>query len=273
MDEQTNNLMNFSDFMAQDENLRPLLDVIEQIMSMSDASLTDEVSDMMAGMFDGAFTPKVRENAITQIIEGFNDENYNRAAANQVVENLRAELNKLVDDLGPSAHKRKLLNKVTGMIMGLFDEAIERFHAYDIVLPFKIENGGKIPTYAHEDDACADIYSSENVTVKAHSFSNMIHTGMRMALPEGWVAKIVPRSSIGAKTPLRLSNSIGVIDSGYRGEVMVLYDNLSDSDYEIKAGDRIAQMWVEPVKRFKGVEVDLLGESDRGEGGFGSSGK
>jgi len=54
---------------------------------------------------------------------------------------------------------------------------------------------------------------------------------------------------------------------------MVLYDNFSDSDYEIKAGDRIAQMWVEPVKRFKGVEVDLLGDSDRAEGGFGSTGK
>jgi dUTP pyrophosphatase len=103
--------------------------------------------------------------------------------------------------------------------------------------------------------------------------SNVIPTGLQIALPKGWVAKIVPRSSIGMKTGLRLSNSVGVIDADYRGEIGVLYDNFSDSDYEIKAGDRIAQMWVEPVYNFKPIEVSNLPDTERGSGGFGSTGK
>ena len=95
---------------------------------------------------------------------------------------------------------------------------------------------------------------------------------MHIALPENWVMMIDPRSSIGLKSGLRLSNSIGIIDEDYRGEIGILYDNLSDSDYEIKAGDRIAQCWVQPVYRFKPVEVVTLPETERGEGGFGSTG-
>ena len=75
------------------------------------------------------------------------------------------------------------------------------------------------------------------------------------------------------KTGLRLSNSIGIIDADYRGEIGVIYDNISDSDYTIKAGDRIAQMWVERVERFKPVIVDTLPTTERGDGGFGSTGK
>ena len=97
--------------------------------------------------------------------------------------------------------------------------------------------------------------------------------GVRNALEaEGWLAMILPRSSMGVKTPLRLSNSVGLIDSGYRGELGVIYDNTSDNDYQISAGDRIAQLLVMPSYRFKAQVVDVLVDSDRGEGGFGSSG-
>ena len=74
------------------------------------------------------------------------------------------------------------------------------------------------------------------------------------------------------ETPLRLSNSVGLIDSGYRGELGVLYDNTSDEPYTVNAGDRIAQLLVMPSYRFQAKVVDILADSDRGEGGFGSSG-
>ena len=83
---------------------------------------------------------------------------------------------------------------------------------------------------------------------------------------------IFPRSSIGAKTPFRLSNSVGIIDSGYRGDLGVLYDNTSDADSYIHKGDRIAQLLVMPSYRFQAKVVDSLEDSDRGEGGFGSTG-
>ena len=136
-----------------------------------------------------------------------------------------------------------------------------------------VDVGAKVPTYAHETDAAADLYAMETTVVEGNTLGNKIRTGVKIQLPEGWLAFILPRSSIGAKTPLRLSNSVGLIDSGYRGELGVLYDNTSDKDYTINAGDRIAQLLVMPSYRFQAKVVDILADSDRGETGFGDSGK
>ena len=135
-----------------------------------------------------------------------------------------------------------------------------------------LEEGAQVPTYAHDDDAAADMYAFEDITIQPHTHGTPVGTGVHIQLPEGWVAFVLPRSSMGAKTPLRLSNSVGVIDSGYRGEVRAIYDNISDDPYEIHKGDRIAQMLVMPSYRFKANVVDSLTDSDRGEGGFGSTG-
>ena len=110
-------------------------------------------------------------------------------------------------------------------------------------------------------DAAADLYAADTVTLAPHSTSNMIRTGVHIALPEGWMAMIFPRSSIGAKTGLRLSNSCGIIDSEYRGPLGVLYDNISDSEYTINAGDRIAQLLVMPNYHFRAKVVDTLDET------------
>ena len=139
-----------------------------------------------------------------------------------------------------------------------------------------LEEGAQTPTYAHETDACADVYAIEDTVVGAHTLSNKIHTGVHVALPENWEIGLLPRSSIGSKTGLRLSNSRGVIDQTYRNELIILYDNISDSDYEIKAGDRIAQMYPKPTYRFKPnvitkEEFEAI-EGDR-NGGLGSTGK
>ena len=150
---------------------------------------------------------------------------------------------------------------------------VEKYHSYSIELPIKLEDGAQVPTYAHDTDAAADIYALDDTLIQANTFSNKLRTGVSIQLPEGWLALILPRSSIGAKTPLRLSNSVGLIDSGYRGELGVLYDNTSDNDVKIKKGDRIAQLLVMPSYRFKAQKVDILGASDRGIQGFGSTGK
>ena len=130
----------------------------------------------------------------------------------------------------------------------------------------------KEPTYAHETDACADIYADETVTIKPHE-TVLVSTGFAIAVPLGYVAHIYPRSSIGAKTMLRLSNSVGVIDAGYRDEIKVIYTNTGDEPYTINKGDRIAQMCIDasPIARFHRVsDVKTIGE-DR-EGGIGSTG-
>lgn len=265
--------MNIADGLASNENARPLLDIIEQIMSIPEDSLNDTSIDVISGMMRGALTPKIKEESIKNVIQGFEDENLSRAQAFEIVTESKAAIKNAIDEIEPSPNKRALLDAAFDFFYEVFDEAFEKYHSYTFELPIKVENGGQAPTYAHDTDACADVYASQNITIPAHSISTKVPTGLRIALPEGWVAKIAPRSSIGAKTGLRLSNSIGIIDADYRGEIGVLYDNISDSDYEIKAGDRIAQMWVERVERFKPVLVDILPATDRGDGGFGSTGK
>lgn len=264
--------MNMADSLANGE-ARPLLDIIEQIMSLPEDGLNDTTIDVISGMMRGALTPKIKEESIKNVIQSFEDENLSRGQAAEIVTQSKQAIKDAIDEVEPSPNKRALLDAAFDFFYEVFDEAFEKYHSYAFELPIKVENGGQVPTYAHDTDACADIYASQNITIPAHSTSTKIPTGLRIALPEGWVAKIAPRSSIGAKTGLRLSNSIGIIDADYRGEIMILYDNISDSDYEIKVGDRIAQVWVERVERFKPVLVDILPATDRGDGGFGSTGK
>lgn len=136
----------------------------------------------------------------------------------------------------------------------------------------KLTDTARIPVYSHSTDACADIYSDESITINPGE-TRMISTGLAFAIPEGYVIHVYPRSSIGAKTPLRLSNSVGVIDAGYRGELKIIYTNTGDKPYVVSQGDRIAQMSIDaaPMARFNLVDsVKEIGE-DRG-GGIGSTG-
>lgn len=265
--------MNIADGLADNENARPLLEAIEQIMSIPEDSLNDTTIDVISGMIRGALTPKIKEESIKNVIQSFEDENLTRAQAFEIITQSKNAIKTAIDELEPSPNKRALLDAAFDFFYEVFDEAFEKYHSYAFELPIKLEDGGQMPTYAHDTDACADVYASKDIVIPARSCSTKVPTGLRIALPEGWVAKIAPRSSIGAKTGLRLSNSIGIIDADYRGEIGVLYDNISDSDYEIKAGDRIAQVWVERVERFKPVLVDILPATERGDGGFGSTGK
>lgn len=267
------NMMNFADNLVLDENIKPLMDLIEQVMALPEENLTEENTDVISGMIMGAFTPKMREDAINEMIKNFEDQHLSRAQVKELIEQSKKSIEEGITELEPSIHKKAILDAIFDFFYETFNKALEHYHSFAFELPITLEDGAHAPTYAHETDACADIYASQDITIPAHSCSTKVHTGLRIALPEGWVAKIAPRSSIGAKTGLRLSNSIGIIDADYRGEIGVLYDNISDSDYEIKAGDRIAQVWVERVERFKPIIVDILPATDRGNGGFGSTGK
>lgn len=130
----------------------------------------------------------------------------------------------------------------------------------------------KVPTYAHDTDACADIYADETITIKPGE-TVLVSTGIAFAIEYGYVVHIYPRSSVGAKTPLRLANSVGVIDAGYRDEIKVIYTNIGTEDYTINQGDRIAQMSIDaaPMARF-GIVDDVKAIGEDREGGIGSTG-
>ena len=128
------------------------------------------------------------------------------------------------------------------------------------------------PVYAHPGDAGADLCSTEEV-VLAPGERVTVGTGVAIALPDGYVAFVVPRSGLAAKHGITIVNSPGTVDAGYRGEIRVtLLNTDARESYAISAGDRIAQLIVMPVSRARFIPVERLPGSDRGEGGFGSTG-
>jgi dUTP pyrophosphatase len=130
----------------------------------------------------------------------------------------------------------------------------------------------ELPVYSHPGDAGADLKSTDAVTL-APGERAVIGTGVSIALPDGYVAFVVPRSGLAAKHGITVVNAPGTVDAGYRGEIKVTLLNTDQSNaYSIAPGDRIAQMIVQPVSRARFVPVDTLPGSLRGNGGFGSTG-
>jgi dUTP pyrophosphatase len=256
--------------------MEQFLDSIKNLADMSEEDLNDDVIKAILGEMDKQFTPQVISQSVNQIVKNLEDQDLNKAEAKDAIDALIETMKELIYGEEQFTPKKKVLvDTLVDKIFNIFNAALEKYHSYAIELPMTVDtaNGAQVPTYAHDTDAAADLYSMDDVVVPAHSYGNKLRTGVKIQLPEGWLAFILPRSSIGAKTPLRLSNSVGLIDSGYRGELGILYDNTSDEDYHINQGDRIAQLLVMPSYRFQAKVVDILANSDRGETGFGDSGK
>ncbi|MCW2923785.1 MAG: deoxyuridine 5-triphosphate nucleotidohydrolase [Thermoleophilia bacterium] len=130
-----------------------------------------------------------------------------------------------------------------------------------------------LPTRAHPGDAGLDLYAAERRTFRGLGTDAVIRTGIAVEIPAGWVGLVCPRSGLAARHNIGVLNAPGIIDSGYRGEVMVkLFASAEQTRHDVEVGDRIAQLVVVPA--FHGVveEVDELGDGDRGDAGFGSTG-
>ena len=131
-----------------------------------------------------------------------------------------------------------------------------------------------LPYYATAGAAALDLHAcTGDDTLIPPNGRTMIPTGLAVAIPEGHVGIMAVRSSMGAKHGVNLANGIGVIDSDYRGELRVTLHNTTDTAYSVHPGDRIAQLMVIPVACPPIEVVDTLPETDRGEGGFGSTGR
>ncbi|CAN5508469.1 dUTP diphosphatase [soil metagenome] len=129
-----------------------------------------------------------------------------------------------------------------------------------------------VPAYAHPGDAGADLVSAEALRLEPGERA-LVRTGVRIALPDGYVAFVVPRSGLATKHGITIVNSPGTVDAGYRGELKVTLLNTDAREpYEIGIGDRIAQLIVMPVSRANFIPVEQLPDSARGDGGFGSTG-
>jgi len=134
----------------------------------------------------------------------------------------------------------------------------------------KIHPNAKLPAYAHQNDAGMDLYVAEEVVLNPGEVSR-VKTGIAVEIPDGYAGLCWDRSSL--STNYGLKTVAGVIDAGYRGEIMVGIMNLGKEAYTFKPGDRIAQMIIHKIEHPEIVEAAELSKTPRGEGGFGSTGK
>lgn len=135
----------------------------------------------------------------------------------------------------------------------------------------RIHPDAALPSYAHEGDAGMDVRSVEELEL-APGARALVHTGLVMMLPPGWEAQVRPRSGLALKHGVTVLNTPGTIDAGYRGEVGVILANFGDRPFKVSKGDKVAQVVVAPVTRAEIVETSELDETERGAGGFGSTG-
>jgi dUTP pyrophosphatase len=136
----------------------------------------------------------------------------------------------------------------------------------------KLSELAQIPQYQTAESAGFDLHSVEDVVLEAGE-RKLIGTGLSFEIPKGYEIQIRPRSGLAYKYGISVLNSPGTIDSDYRGEIKVLLINHSDTSFEIKVGDRIAQGVIQEVIQSSFEEVENLSETERGSGGFGSTGR
>jgi dUTP pyrophosphatase len=140
------------------------------------------------------------------------------------------------------------------------------------VLIHRLDPGVPLPTYAHPGDAGADLVTTVDIAL-APGERALVPTGLRIALPEGYVAFVHPRSGLAARAGLSIVNAPGTVDAGYRGEIKVVLVNLDPREaLTLHRGDRIAQLVFQRVEHATFMEVEQLPESARADGGYGSTG-
>ena len=138
----------------------------------------------------------------------------------------------------------------------------------------KLHPRAVVPSVVHDGDAGCDLVAVEGLTLRAGGGRGLVATGLAVAIPTGHGGFVLPRSGLASKHGVTCSNAPGLIDAGYRGEVKVsLVNHDPEHDYEVHAGDRVAQLVVLPVVQATYVLCEELPDAARGDGGFGSTGR
>lgn len=250
--------------------LETFVKLIEGILELPDEALTDEVIELTKKEIQSNYELSKGEvlRATRQDFRG-----KTRMEREALLEDVKNAGQEIIDsvELDPNSGKAKLIQSIFSTFHDIAAEAM----LGDTTIYFELVHpNAKIPTYAHSSDVGADIYLPEDIVIPAQARGFMIKTGLKMAMENGWLMDVRPRSGLSYKTDLRISNTPGTIDAGYRGEVGILVDNLSDGPITLRAGDRIAQFVLHPVYQFSAElsdNVESIGENRNG--GFGSTGK
>ncbi len=263
------------------------IDIINTIIDLSDEDFETLKPELLQIFLESLNDPTIEKDLKLLI----SSDNINSNSINQ--EFTKAiEIIDSVETLTES--KKYFIKTIFTMVTGKLQELVEVSNR-SVTIYCQLEEGVQLPIYAHKTDAGLDIYAREEITINPGE-TKIIGTGIKTAIPEGYAILIQPRSGQSVKTKLRIANTPGLIDSGYRDEIGVIIENIEppfkDIDYEfddngeihiksilhgeaytIAEGQRFAQMRLVQVPKAEFVQVESVGEigEDRG-GGFGSTG-
>lgn len=262
----------------QNDNLINLFDRFNSILPMGDAAEKFFGIIMLPDKkFDAMYEEAKKDFLRMFESQGFQEEMlkaiYSLPSDALDIDNEDSEFTQLINDIkeeeGLSENKKDMLittlQKWIGTIINLAKVPRIRIN----VSIEKLNENARIPEYAHDTDAGADIFAAEEVIIEPNE-TKLIKTGIRVAIPVGYAVFIYPRSGLSLKTGLRIANSVGVIDESFHKEIMVIMENTSNEPYNINIGDRIAQMVIQPVPMINWQENTV---EDTERGGFGSTGK
>lgn len=268
----------FENMNLKDKDMELFVNAITEILEFSDEVINEanieEIERAMTASLSGA----EKNQAIAETVTKMKAQGYTKEMAHEMAtdfENSLKDISEEVANLTSNPYKIRIINKIFKMLGSIINEAVEKFLGHDTTIYFELVHpNAKIPTYAHDTDAGADVYAPMDVVIPPQARGLKVDTGFKMAMAPGWYMAVCPRSGLSYKTTMRIANTPGTVDCDYRDNVGILIDNLSDETLTIKTGDRIAQFILHPVYRFKGVtveDVNKIGEN-RG-GGFGSTGE
>lgn len=240
-----------------------VIDQFIQILELPDEKFNAIFPTLKRNITESYNSDAVKNNIVEAIKQNPNTDLKQEAAAMTLI---KQEIN---DDESLSPLKKELIFTIIDESINATLEVAQNPREVVTVKVEKISDVN-LPEYAHASDAGADIMAAETITIPAGE-TKIVKTGLKVAVPIGYMLNIYPRSGISLKTPLRVANSVGVIDSLYRGEIGVIMTNIGTSDYTIEAGTKIAQAIIMPAPMIQWEEVEQLDSTERGEGGFGST--
>lgn len=233
-------------------------------------NLPDESVELILPQIEDEFKKLVEEqDLVNKTKTEFLQEGYTLAdikALKQSYDDIAEDYFKIVK---PTSPKGRYISALIGVYKGILDKiAQEGFSRTVNIKVLKETEDVVLPTYAHFGDAGADLYANEEVDIQPNEVK-IIQTGLKVEIPDGYEMQVRPRSGMSTKTPIL--GILGTVDSGYRGPLGVMLYNHGDIPYRVQKGDRIAQAVIAPTYHGNFLISDSLSETERGEGGFGST--
>lgn len=262
-----------------ESQLKELADILESILEKySDEELEERGEAIINGFYQALNTADAQE-LVSEIIKDIDIYGYSPNEVMNQIASVQAALANTISGIKAkypnSIIKQSLCDMMENAIDAFFVNFVGKLANRDGVnIGVELAHpNAKIPTYAHEGDQGADLYAVEEMIIQPHTYGNLIPTGIKVIIPHDWALAIRPRSGLSKNSTLRISNAPATIDQLYRGEIKVLMDNIGDTPVTIKPGERIAQMILERNYHAAYHQVDSVSpDTERGEGGFGSSG-